>query len=99
MESSTLPPAVLDAALSNLSTLRTNTAFRTADGEFHAFEGCNNQSGCCHGSCTHVWNYEQTTGFVFPCARLVYGNPSFLRNARRSIDGAFLEWKLSDIRE
>ncbi len=63
---STLDPAVLDAASSTLSTLRTNTCFRTADGEFHGFEGCNDHAGCCHGSCTHVWNYEQATAFVFP---------------------------------
>jgi len=82
IESSTLPPAVLDAALSNLSTVRTNTAFRTADGEFHAFEGCNNQSGCCHGSCTHVWNYEQTTAFVFPSLARSLRESEFLRNTR-----------------
>jgi uncharacterized protein (DUF608 family) len=75
VESSTLPPAALDAALSNLSTLRTNTAFRTADGEFHGFEGCNNQSGCCHGNCTHVWNYEQTT--AFRRWRIPSENPNF----------------------
>ncbi len=66
MKSTSLPPAVIDAALSNLSTLRTNTCFRTADGEFHAFEGCNDQSGCCFGSCTHVWNYESMLAFLFP---------------------------------
>jgi uncharacterized protein (DUF608 family) len=82
METSTLPPAVLDAALSNLSTVRTNTAFQTADGEFHAFEGCNNQSGCCHGSCTHVWNYEQTTAFVFPSLARSLRESEFLRNTR-----------------
>ncbi|MGD0126758.1 MAG: GH116 family glycosyl-hydrolase [Terriglobia bacterium] len=82
IESSTLPPAVLDAALSNLSTVRTNTAFRTANGEFHAFEGCNNQSGCCHGSCTHVWNYEQTTAFVFPSLARSLRESEFLRNTR-----------------
>jgi uncharacterized protein (DUF608 family) len=82
VESSTLPPAALDAALSNLSTLRTNTAFRTADGEFHGFEGCNNQSGCCHGTCTHVWNYEQATAFVFPSLAHSIRESEFLRNTR-----------------
>ncbi|HEY3442219.1 MAG TPA: GH116 family glycosyl-hydrolase [Paludibaculum sp.] len=63
---STLPGAVKDAAMSNLSTLATTTSFRTADGEFHGFEGVNDKSGCCYGSCTHVWNYETTTPMLFP---------------------------------
>jgi uncharacterized protein (DUF608 family) len=80
VEASTLPPAVLDAAISNLSTLRTNTCFRTADGEFHGFEGCNDKQGCCHGSCTHVWNYEQATAFVFPTLSRSIRESEFLRN-------------------
>jgi uncharacterized protein (DUF608 family) len=36
---SDLPPEVKEAALFNLSTLRTQTCFRTADGRFFAFEG------------------------------------------------------------
>ena len=84
VESSTLPPAALDAALSNLATLRTNTAFRTADGEFHGFEGCNDHSGCCHGSCTHVWNYEQATAFVFPSLARSIRESEFLRNTDES---------------
>jgi uncharacterized protein (DUF608 family) len=80
MEASTLPPALLDAALSNLSTLRTNTCFRTADGEFHAFEGCNDHAGCCHGSCTHVWNYEPATALVFPSLARSLRESEFLRN-------------------
>jgi non-lysosomal glucosylceramidase len=63
---STLPGAVLDAAMSNLSTLVTQTSFRTADGEFHGFEGCSDKRGCCFGNCTHVWNYETSTHFLFP---------------------------------
>jgi non-lysosomal glucosylceramidase len=82
VEGSTLPAAALDAALSNLSTLRTNTAFRTADGEFHGFEGCNDRSGCCHGTCTHVWNYEQATAFVFPSLSRSIRESELLRNTR-----------------
>jgi uncharacterized protein (DUF608 family) len=62
----TLPGAVKDAALANLSTLATPTAFRTSDGAFHGFEGCVDQSGCCFGSCTHVYAYEPLTAHVFP---------------------------------
>jgi uncharacterized protein (DUF608 family) len=63
---STLPGAVKDAATANLSTLVTTTCFRTADGEFHGFEGVNDNSGCCFGNCTHVWNYESATAHLFP---------------------------------
>ena len=66
LRESTLPAALRDAAMANLSTLVTQTSFRTADGEFHGFEGCNDHSGCCFGNCTHVWNYETTTQFLFP---------------------------------
>ncbi len=62
---SSLPAVVKEAALFNLSTLRTQTCFRTEDGRFYGFEGCGNKAGCCHGSCTHVWNYEQATAFLF----------------------------------
>jgi uncharacterized protein (DUF608 family) len=63
---STLPGAVKDAASANLSTLASTTTFRTADGEFHGWEGVNDKAGCCYGNCTHVWNYETTTHHVFP---------------------------------
>lgn len=63
--SSDLPPAVKEGALFNLSTLRSQTVFRTPDGRLYGWEGCNNDSGCCHGSCTHVWNYETSTPFLF----------------------------------
>jgi non-lysosomal glucosylceramidase len=63
---STLPGAVKDAATANLSALVTPTSFRTADGGFHGFEGCNEHSGCCFGSCTHVWNYEHALAHLFP---------------------------------
>jgi len=62
---SDLPDVVKEAALFNISTLRTQTCFRTEDGRFFGFEGCNDRVGCCLGSCTHVWNYEQATAFLF----------------------------------
>lgn len=62
---SDLPAAVKEAALFNLSSLRSQTCFRTPDGRFFGWEGCSDRSGCCHGSCTHVWNYEQATAFLF----------------------------------
>jgi uncharacterized protein (DUF608 family) len=78
LRDSTLPAAVKEAASANLSTLATTTCFRTADGEFHAFEGSDDTRGCCFGNCTHVWNYETATAFLFP---------SFARSLRRSAFG------------
>jgi uncharacterized protein (DUF608 family) len=66
LRASTLPAAVKDAATANLSTLVTNTCFRTADGKFRGFEGIGDERGCCHGNCTHVWNYEVATQHLFP---------------------------------
>jgi non-lysosomal glucosylceramidase len=82
MRESTLPAAVKDAAMANLSTLVSTTCFRTADGEFHGFEGANDHGGCCHGNCTHVWNYETATAHVFP---------SLSRSLRRSAFGYSLD--------
>jgi len=62
---SDLPAEVREAALFNLSTLRSQTVFRTPDGRMFGFEGCHDRMGCCNGSCTHVWNYEQATAFLF----------------------------------
>ena len=62
---SDLPEVVKEAALYNVSTLRTQTTFRTADGNLMGWEGCGDKSGCCEGTCTHVWNYEVTTPFLF----------------------------------
>lgn len=63
--SSDLNAAVKEAALFNLSTLRSQTFFRTADGTPFGWEGCLDDAGSCLGSCTHVWNYDQATGFLF----------------------------------
>jgi uncharacterized protein (DUF608 family) len=63
--SSDLSPAVKEVALFNLSTLRSQTFFRTADGTPLGWEGCLDNVGSCLGSCTHVWNYELATAFLF----------------------------------
>ena len=78
LRESTIPPAIKDAASANLSTLVTPVCFRTSDGEFHGFEGANDHSGCCFGSCAHVWNYETATAHIFP---------SFARSLRGSAFG------------
>jgi hypothetical protein len=39
---------------------------RQHDGRLWLWEGCNDDSGCCAGSCTHVWNYAQATCHLFP---------------------------------
>ncbi|NDE77495.1 MAG: hypothetical protein EB039_15785, partial [Proteobacteria bacterium] len=62
---SDLPSEVQEAALFNISTLRSQTCFRTPDGNFWGWEGTFDHTGSCYGSCTHVWNYEQTVPFLF----------------------------------
>jgi len=66
LSNSALPAAVKDAASANLSTLVSNTSFRLADGSFQGFEGCGDRGGLGFGTCTHVWNYEVATQFLFP---------------------------------
>jgi uncharacterized protein (DUF608 family) len=64
--SSTYPTYVIDAISSQTSSLKTNLVMRDQRGNFHGFEGLTDDSGCCMGSCTHVWNYEQTLAYLFP---------------------------------
>ncbi len=64
--STTAPPQVLDAVSSQMAILKTATCLRLTDGTFYGFEGCSPVSGCCEGSCTHVWNYQQALPFLFP---------------------------------
>ena len=62
----TLPLPVRDAISANISVLKTPTALRLEDGTFYGWEGCHTQAGCCEGSCTHVWSYQQALPFLFP---------------------------------
>ncbi|WP_018475058.1 GH116 family glycosyl-hydrolase [Echinicola pacifica] len=62
---SDLPPIIKEAALFNLSHLRTQLMFRTREGHYLGWEGTKDNSGSGSGTCTHVWNYEQVTPFLF----------------------------------
>ncbi|MBN2211430.1 MAG: hypothetical protein JW709_08555, partial [Sedimentisphaerales bacterium] len=62
----TLPPEVVEAAAANITILKSPTCLRQTDGRFWAFEGCGDNVGCCHGSCTHVWGYAQAMPHLFP---------------------------------
>lgn len=64
------PPEIREAALFNLSTLRSSTVFQTADGAYYGWEGVGDRVGSCYGTCTHVWGYEFATSLLFaPMAR------------------------------
>lgn len=63
---SSLPPEVTEAVAANLTILKTPTVMRQYDGRLWNFEGCGDEGGCCHGSCTHVWNYAQAMAHLFP---------------------------------
>jgi uncharacterized protein (DUF608 family) len=72
---SDIPKVLKEAGLFNLNNLRSQTVFRTADGLPFGWEGtgsikgtkigADRSSGWGFGTCTHVWNYESTTPFVF----------------------------------
>jgi uncharacterized protein (DUF608 family) len=63
---STLPPEVIEAVAANLTILKSPTVLRQTDGRLWSWEGCGDNAGCCHGSCTHVWNYAQAIPHLFP---------------------------------
>jgi uncharacterized protein (DUF608 family) len=63
---STLPAQVLDRVSATIVPLRSNTCHWLEDGRFYGWEGCFDDSGCCAGSCTHVWSYAYTVAYLFP---------------------------------
>jgi uncharacterized protein (DUF608 family) len=62
----TLPTEVVESVAANLAILKSPTCLRQADGKLWGWEGCGSGSGCCHGTCTHVWNYAQSIPHLFP---------------------------------
>ena len=64
--SSTLPEAAKEAAASCVAVLKSPTVMRLPDGTFYGWEGVNETTGSCEGTCTHVWNYAYALCFLFP---------------------------------
>lgn len=81
---STLPPYVLDAVSANLAILKSPTVLRQENGNIWAWEGCFCDSGCCHGSCTHVWNYAQAMPHLFPALERTLREQELLRSQDES---------------
>ena len=58
----TLPHWLLERSLWTISTLTTNGTYRLTKGRVWGWEG----TGCCEGTCAHVWHYGQSAGRLFP---------------------------------
>ncbi|HTQ10033.1 MAG TPA: GH116 family glycosyl hydrolase, partial [Fimbriimonadaceae bacterium] len=80
LASSTLPETALDAVRSNLAILKSPTVLRQSSGNLWAWEGCCTDRGCCHGSCTHVWNYAQAMPHLFPALERTLREQEYLRS-------------------
>jgi uncharacterized protein (DUF608 family) len=72
-----LPAEVLEAVAANLTILKSTTVLRQHDGKLWCWEGCFEGQGCCHGSCTHVWNYAQALPHLFPSLERSLRNTEF----------------------
>lgn len=78
--SGTLPAEVIEAVAANLTIIKSPTVLRQYDGRLWSWEGCGDNSGCCHGSCTHVWNYAQAIPHLFPNLERTLRNTEFCEN-------------------
>ncbi len=80
---STLLPEVIEAVAANLTILKSPTVMRQYDGRLWNFEGCGDSFGCCHGSCTHVWNYAQAIPHLFPALERSLRHTEFCENQNK----------------
>ena len=78
--SSTVPPYVTDAVSANLAILKSPTILRQENGNIWGWEGCSPDAGCCHGSCTHVWNYAQALPHLYPQLERTLREMEFVRS-------------------
>ena len=89
LDESTLPGPVLDAVSSQMSIIRTNTCMLLEGKRFFAFEGTNDDAGCCPMNCTHVWNYEQALAHLYPSLERSMRVTDFTDNLRPDGSMAF----------
>lgn len=57
-----LPHWLLERILIPADALATATCYRFTNDRFYGWEG----NYCCAGTCTHVWGYAQSIGYLFP---------------------------------
>ena len=77
---SSLPEAVAEALASAVFVLKSPTVLRLEDGSFYGWEGVNEKTGSCEGTCTHVWNYAYALCFLFPKLERSIRETDFLYN-------------------
>lgn len=80
LRGTTMPDSVLDAVSANISILKSPTVLRLEDGTFYGFEGTDATDGSCEGSCTHVWNYQQTLPYLFGALERSMRDADFAHN-------------------
>jgi len=81
---SSLPHEVTEAIAANLTILKSPTVMRQFDGRLWNYEGCGDAWGCCHGSCTHVWNYAQAIPHLFPALERTLRHTEFCESQSKS---------------
>jgi uncharacterized protein (DUF608 family) len=80
---STLPAEVIEAVAANLTIIKSPTVLRQYDGRLWSWEGSGDEGGCCHGSCTHVWNYAQAIPHLFSTLERTLRNTEFCENQNK----------------